>query len=83
MATLIKTDGSEETQYECRGLTSKQDAVGGLIEIVRLQEPEGYVLVVNEEGLIHDLPHNELASHLAGQYIAGNALMMRHEELDM
>lgn len=59
--------------------------VGGWIEIVRprgLQRP--YVMLVNEEFLLLGLPLNEIGSylyqtHLHGQPICGNFLIMREE----
>ena len=34
-------------------------------------------LIVNEEGTIHDLPHNSKASAVAQQPIVGNAVVLR------
>ena len=60
-----------------------QNAVNGYIEIVyAVGLPRGYVMVVNEEGLLRDLEPNLLASLLYGvkehgQIIVGNALILR------
>ena len=56
-------------------LEEMQKFVGGLIELVPLEN--GDQLIVNEEGLIHQLPHNESASLLAGQIIVGNAMVLQ------
>lgn len=40
-------------------------------------DPEGrFVLLVNEEGRLHDLPLNRDASTLVGEPIRGNAVLM-------
>jgi|TARA_R110002167_G_scaffold170045_4_gene368034 hypothetical protein len=56
-------------------LEDLQEKVGGLIEVVRLMD--GSQLIVNEEGTIHDLPHNSKASAVAQQPIVGNAVVLR------
>lgn len=55
-------------------LATLQKAVGGLIAPVDL--PNGYTIYVNDEGLLDGLPFNLIASQLAGQYLAGNAVMV-------
>lgn len=53
-------------------------AVGGYIEIVRLQAlGDPYRMVVNEEGAVMGLPLNMLASILYGDAIFGNAVIMK------
>lgn len=52
-----------------------QDFVGGLIEVVPLRD--GSQLIVNEEGLMKELPHNQQASELAMRDIVGNALVLK------
>lgn len=58
-------------------LEEMQKFVGGLIELVPLLS--GDQLIVNEEGLIHQLPYNESASLLAGQVIVGDAMVLQGE----
>ena len=41
---------------------------------------DGKVLIVNEEGLITDLPLNETASSMAMQTIVGDVLLLSREE---
>lgn len=55
MATIIKTSG-ETVEISKPTLEDLQKAVGGYIEAVTL--PNGKVMVVNEEGLLNDLPIN-------------------------
>ncbi len=56
-------------------LKELQDAVDGYIEAVRTNHPD-YILIVNEEGAIRNLPVNELASMLAGQVILGDVVLI-------
>ena len=55
-------------------LAELQGLVGGLIEVVYLED--GKQLIVNEEGVLLDLPLNQTASMLAGQPIVGNAVIL-------
>jgi hypothetical protein len=55
-----------------------QAAVGGYIEVVRLSGNER--IVVNEEGLLVNLPPNLVASRMAGFLIVGDALLMGPDE---
>lgn len=52
-----------------------QEFVGGLVELVTLMD--GSQMLVNEEGLIQGLPHNQQASQMAMREIVGNALILR------
>tara|TARA_A200000159_G_scaffold162672_1_gene187048 strand:+ start:1228 stop:1464 length:237 start_codon:yes stop_codon:yes gene_type:complete len=62
--------------YEKRpSLEEAQKKVGGLVELISLSD--GDQLLVNEEGLFHDLPYNEFASYLAGRRIVGDAVILR------
>jgi hypothetical protein len=70
LATL-KTDGSA-IELAGGGLEALQKAVGGYIEYVRL--PNGAALVVNEEGLLQELPINVLACVLSGRTIVGDVV---------
>lgn len=55
-----------------------QHLVGGRIEVVNAAGLQRYhsVMVVNEEGVLLDLPVNPLASMLYGDYIAGDAVVV-------
>lgn len=65
MGVHLKTDGTS-TRVTPRGPKKKftleelQKFVGGYIELVKTVD--GRNMYVNEEGLVHDLPHNALAS---------------------
>lgn len=80
MARIIKVDGTEETvevpPADGDRLSFLQKAVGGYIEMVRLRDRKT-VMLVNEEGLIHRLPLNPMASVLAGKAIVGDAVIVR------
>lgn len=84
MAKLIKVDGSiEDYPFEGKylSLNEIQGAVGGFFEIVRVPDPS-VMLLVNEEGLILNLPLNHQASQLAGQQIVGPVLLVGIDEID-
>ena len=67
-----------ELQHERdMSLKEMQAHVGGYIEAVRC--PDGTLMYVNEEGLIHGLPYNNVASDLAGKHIVGPAIVVREE----
>jgi hypothetical protein len=61
-------------------LKKLQLAVGGYIEALNLGN--GKYLVVNEEGLIRNLPINPSASRLYGRPIVGNAVICSNKELN-
>ena len=83
MATLYKTDGTSEQVTPANGqdfrLEELQGYVGGLIDIVRLED--GDLLVVNDEGLIHGLPLNEQASWIAGSVLTGDVVRCADTEV--
>lgn len=56
-------------------LEEMQEFVGGLIELVYLKN--GDHLIINEEGLLLQLPQNQEASMIAEQMIVGNALILK------
>jgi hypothetical protein len=73
-ATIFKTDGSTE---EIRAVKTfytldwMQDQVGGRIQVLRYSDNQ--VLVVNEEGLMQDLPLN---AHVANGRFCGDIICM-------
>tara|TARA_R110002012_G_scaffold42523_2_gene115716 strand:+ start:10619 stop:10867 length:249 start_codon:yes stop_codon:yes gene_type:complete len=77
MATIIKSDGTRVENYNHEGLKAKQDAVGGYIEPVYTQK---WVVLVNEEGLLKNLPLNIEVSQMVGTTIVGDALILTHAE---
>ena len=81
---LVTTDNTAEIRdFETPLYKTIGEAVGGYIEIVHpmgLADP--LVMVVNEEGLIQELPMNMLGSllygtHMHGSPIAGNIVVMK------
>jgi len=79
MATLIKTDGSVVEDYDVSSLEKLQQAVGGYIEIVTIDNK--MCLVVNEEVLLMELPVNNWASSYSGQLIVGDVILMKRNEI--
>lgn len=82
---IIKPDGTKEDINRKMTLEEMQKAVGGYIELCPTKPGSGRrVLVVNEEGLLKDLPVNPEATKLAnpGTWIQlpglrGNVLVAR------
>ena len=78
-SVIIYPDGHTQS-FEFKGdmpeLDEMQKVVGGLIELV-YPEKEDWILIVNEEGLIHELEYNETATNLqASRYLRhGNILV--------
>lgn len=77
MATLIKTNGTEE-QIVLESLKQIQTLIDGYIEQVNV---DGGVLMINEDGISQNLPLNDKASALAQQPIRGNVIFATHEEV--
>jgi Domain of unknown function (DUF3846) len=78
MARLIKSSGEVIPNVDISSLKKMQDLVQGYIEFVYLNEK---ILVVNEEGLIINLPLNEQATEIAGYPIVGDAIECGISEL--
>ena len=55
-------------------LEDLQKAVDGYIEIVYLEN--GAQMIVNENGLVYNLPQNMAASEMANTHIAGNVVIL-------
>ena len=55
-------------------LKEAQEYVGGLVQIVYIGKHQ---LLVNEEGLLLNLPYNHVASTFSGDYIVGNAMLLK------
>lgn len=55
-------------------LRALQQAVGGHIETVGLRD--GGVMIVDEEGILKQYPHNDTASYISGRHIYGTALIV-------
>lgn len=79
MAEYIKADGSVEI-IEVRDFKHAQELVGGPVEIVHSYNHQGCTVIVNEEGLLLNLPLNTTASILTGEHIVGNAVRLTKNE---
>lgn len=80
MATIIRTNGTEET-LDQHDLEALQRAVGGYIEGVHLQD--GRLMYVNEDGIMKKLPVNQKASEFfpgAELPILGDVVLLSLEE---
>lgn len=77
MAILITQDEVKLVQPKDKYFTLKelQTAVEGHIEIAP-KVMDGYLTVVNEEGLIYGLPFNELAFKMFETELVGNVLIV-------
>lgn len=65
VGTLADTEGVDTNTALYRDLKALQTFVGGWVEVVALKNATMYV---NEEGLIHGLPRNDLATEIAHRY---------------
>lgn len=54
----------------------------GLIQPVYFNDDEKHTFFVHEEGLLYNLPINEMASVLMGQTIVGDVLVVENEAKD-
>ena len=80
MAKLYKTSGEVVQDVDISSLKKMQELVGGYIEIVVGNEDR--VLIVNEEGLLNGLPHNENASLVYGYPLVGDVIQRTIKELN-
>ena len=83
IGVLFSADNSiKALEFKGSHITLKemQKCVGGYIEFIYLND--GMVLVVNEEGLILNLPHNKMATRILlslggkANYIVGDTLLI-------
>ena len=73
---MIATRPDNGTDFSLEEL---QGIVGGYIQIVEC--PDDMIMVVNEEGLFLNLPVNPVASLFARQYIVGDVLFCRKDQV--
>lgn len=69
--TQIEPD-APENQYS---LAFLQGVVGGLIQVVHMSVGDN-IMIVNEEGALHDLPLNVTASLAVDQHIFGDVAIV-------
>lgn len=81
MAQLLKTDGTIVKDIDITTLKKQQDFVGGYIEYVYL-ENHNSIMIVNEEGLLQNLPFNAEASIIANRAIVGNVILAKRNEIN-
>lgn len=76
-AKIYKSNGEEVSVTPANGKTftlkELQDIVHGYIEIITLSNP--LIMVVNEEGIIEELPMNVKASQIAASYHRGSFIV--------
>jgi len=72
---VFPANGKRFTLEELQGL------VGGPIELIRSIADPNFFVVCNEEGLIHDLILNMVASRMTGRDICGSAVVVHEDEL--
>ena len=58
-------------------LQEAQKIVGGLVEMVHSPSEPDWQILVNEEGLLDDLPFNKEATELCGTGIVGPAIVLK------
>lgn len=90
MAVVIKTDGTKDALQPKNNkvftLEELKSVVGGYIEIVQLTED--YLMIINEEGKLLDLPINVVATRVyrasrnTEDFIVGNVLICSNKEID-
>lgn len=90
MAIVIKTDGTKDALQPKNNkdftLEELKSVVGGYIEIVQLTED--YLMVINEEGKLLDLPINVIATRVyrasrnTDDFIVGNVLICNNKEIE-
>lgn len=86
MAKWIKANGTVENIHPVNSggkrpkfkLAEVQGYVGGYVEMVRLSNRE--IMLVNEEGRLHGLPLNRIATDMVGGIIVGDVVVCRMGE---
>jgi len=76
----IKADGTIVILPD-NNLETTQKAVGGYIKVVSTMNSD-YIMLVNEEGAIHSLPHNKTAGDLTGRPIVGDVVLLLRELME-
>lgn len=91
---IIKTDGSKHVIAPKNGnkfeLEELQELVGGYIQVIRLNNKDNQCMIVNENGKLYNMAHNDEASIIAHSskaifdcdYIVGDAVIINYEQLD-
>ena len=88
MAWLIHASGATESVVipDEGSLDFMQESVGGYIEVIRCEVAKTDTLyvycVVYEEGILHGLDPNMVASKMLDRPIVGSALFLKADEMD-
>lgn len=89
MAMTIKANGNIDRMdlsiQTNRRLEQMREAIGGgYVEFVRTIDTfnKQRIMVVDDSGLIKDLPLNKIASVMAGRQIVGDVLLLTPEETE-
>ena len=90
MAVVVRTDGTKDALQPKNNkvftLEELKSVVGGYIEIVQLTED--YLMVINEEGKLLNLPINVIATRMyrasrnTEDFIVGNVLICSNKEIE-
>jgi hypothetical protein len=79
--SLIKKEKVMITVFDKKedrpSLQKAQELVGSLVEIVRSPDNPTWQILVNEEGLLKDLPFNAEASKICNTGIVGDAVILK------
>lgn len=89
MAEIIKTDGTRQSYEPANGtdftLEEMQKAVGGMVEIIELDDKQSMIL--NEDGKLLGFPYNEVADNIFHDhfvtldYIVGDVLICNNKQI--
>lgn len=87
MATLIHTTGQQLEVKPDNGtgfsLKEVQAMIGGYVELVpSTLAMQNRRMLVDEDGLLKELPYNAIASRIAGRKIVGSVLLVTHAEFE-
>jgi uncharacterized protein DUF3846 len=74
-AKIIRANGIEDAMLATPTLEACQRVVGGYVEMVQIDGGRRQMLV-NEEGLLQNLPINAKASALAQRHIVGDVVIL-------
>jgi len=76
--TIYYSDGNQEQRFLSKEnlLKELQEIVGGYIEVIPLPMMQSKCLIVNEEGLIYNLPLNPYHLRLQTHPFVGDAVLI-------
>ncbi|MFA5398339.1 MAG: DUF3846 domain-containing protein [Methanogenium sp.] len=80
MAKIIRCDKTTEN-IDNLDLETLQIIVEGYIEELIVPNEKGTVMIVNEDGIMLNLPLNTVATAIMGQPIVGNVILCSRKEL--